>query len=83
MVGFHSDMMWLPEHQVGAVVLTNGDPGWIVRDEFRRNGGRCDDASASALLAGHGQDRPLIVMGDLNDEPPRPPPRSCKARGCG
>ena len=32
MVGFHSDMMWLPEHGVGAVVLTNGDPGWIVRD---------------------------------------------------
>jgi CubicO group peptidase (beta-lactamase class C family) len=36
MVGFHSDMMWLPEHGVGAVILTNGDPGWIVRDEFRR-----------------------------------------------
>ena len=36
MVGFHSDMMWLPAHGVGAVVLTNGDPGWIVRDEFQR-----------------------------------------------
>jgi CubicO group peptidase (beta-lactamase class C family) len=36
MVGFHSDMMWLPEHGVGAVILTNGDPGWIVRDVFRR-----------------------------------------------
>jgi hypothetical protein len=36
MVGFHSDMMWLPEQGVGAVILTNGDPGWIVRDEFRR-----------------------------------------------
>ena len=36
MVGFHSDMMWLPEHGVGAVVLTNGDPGWIVRDELQR-----------------------------------------------
>jgi len=36
MVGFHSDMMWLPKHGVGAVVLTDGDPGWIVRDEFRR-----------------------------------------------
>jgi CubicO group peptidase (beta-lactamase class C family) len=35
-VGFHSDMMWLPEHGVGAVVLTNGDPGWILRDLFRR-----------------------------------------------
>lgn len=24
-------MMWLPEHGVGAVVLTNGDPGWMIR----------------------------------------------------
>jgi hypothetical protein len=29
-------MMWLPEHGVGAVVLTNGDPGWLVLDSFRR-----------------------------------------------
>ena len=36
MVGFHSDMMWLPEQQVGAVVLTNGDPGWLIRGNFRR-----------------------------------------------
>jgi hypothetical protein len=36
LVGFHSDMIWLPEHDVGAVILTNGDPGWLVRDLFRR-----------------------------------------------
>jgi CubicO group peptidase (beta-lactamase class C family) len=36
MVGFHSDMMWLPQQQVGAVVLTNGDPGWLIRGHFRR-----------------------------------------------
>jgi hypothetical protein len=36
MIGFHSDMMWLPEHEVGAVVLTNGDPGWVLRDVFQR-----------------------------------------------
>lgn len=36
MVGFHSDMMWLPEHGVGAVVLTNGDPGWLIRSGFQR-----------------------------------------------
>jgi CubicO group peptidase (beta-lactamase class C family) len=36
MVGYHSDMMWLPEQQVGAVVLTNGDPGWQIRGHFRR-----------------------------------------------
>lgn len=34
--GYHSDMMWLPEHGVGAVVLTNGDPGWLIRTLFRR-----------------------------------------------
>jgi beta-lactamase family protein len=36
MVGFHSDMMWLPAHGIGAVVLTNGDPGWLIRGQFRR-----------------------------------------------
>ena len=36
MVGFHSDMMWLPEQKVGAVILTNADPGWILRTQFRR-----------------------------------------------
>lgn len=36
MIGFHSDMIWLPEQQVGAVVLTNGDPGWLIRSGFRR-----------------------------------------------
>lgn len=34
--GYHSDMMWLPEHGVGAVVLTNGDLGSVIRDQFRR-----------------------------------------------
>lgn len=36
MIGYHSDMMWLPEHNVGAVVLTNGDPGWYIRGRFQR-----------------------------------------------
>jgi CubicO group peptidase (beta-lactamase class C family) len=36
MIGFHSDMMWLPEHGVGAVILTNADGGWFIRDLFRR-----------------------------------------------
>ncbi|MBI2373773.1 MAG: beta-lactamase family protein [Deltaproteobacteria bacterium] len=36
MIGYHSDMMWLPEHGIGAVVLTNGDPGWLIRTLFRR-----------------------------------------------
>jgi CubicO group peptidase (beta-lactamase class C family) len=36
LIGFHSDMMWLPEQNVGAVILTNSNPGWILRDQFRR-----------------------------------------------
>jgi CubicO group peptidase (beta-lactamase class C family) len=36
MIGFHSDMIWFPEQDVGAVVLTNADPGWILRTVFRR-----------------------------------------------
>jgi CubicO group peptidase (beta-lactamase class C family) len=36
MIGFHSDMIWLPGQNVGAVILTNADPGWILRTQFRR-----------------------------------------------
>ena len=36
LIGFHSDMMWLPEQKVGAVILTNSNPGWILREHFRR-----------------------------------------------
>ena len=36
MVGYHSDMIWLPEQNVGAVVLTNADLGWLIRGAFQR-----------------------------------------------
>jgi CubicO group peptidase (beta-lactamase class C family) len=36
LIGYHSDMMWLPEHNVGAVILTNADPGWALRGPFGR-----------------------------------------------
>jgi CubicO group peptidase (beta-lactamase class C family) len=36
LVGYHSDMMWLPQQNVGLVILTNGDPGWLLRDRIRR-----------------------------------------------
>jgi len=36
MIGYHSDMIWLPEHHVGAVILTNADPGWVLRGAFGR-----------------------------------------------
>jgi CubicO group peptidase (beta-lactamase class C family) len=36
MIGYHSDMIWLPQQNVGAVILTNGNPGWQIRGRFRR-----------------------------------------------
>jgi hypothetical protein len=36
LIGFHSDMIWLPQANVGAVILTNGDPGWLIRSRFSR-----------------------------------------------
>jgi CubicO group peptidase (beta-lactamase class C family) len=36
LIGYHSDMLWLPEHNVGAVILTNADPGWSLRGPFGR-----------------------------------------------
>lgn len=36
MIGFKSDMMWLPEHGVGAVILTNADAGGLLQSRFRR-----------------------------------------------
>jgi hypothetical protein len=34
--GYHSDVIWLPDFDVGAVVLTNGDGGSEIRNRFRR-----------------------------------------------
>jgi hypothetical protein len=36
MIGYKSDMMWLPEHGVGAVVLTSSDMGTGLHTAFRR-----------------------------------------------
>ena len=36
MIGYHSDMIWLPQQNIGAVILTNGDPGWLIRARFSR-----------------------------------------------
>lgn len=34
--GYRSDMIWLPQHGVGAVILTNSDSGSSLRSAFRR-----------------------------------------------
>ncbi len=36
LAGYHSDMMWLPEYGVGAVILTNADSGAIIRGPLLR-----------------------------------------------
>jgi len=36
LIDYHSDMMWIPEANVGAVVLTNGDLGPSIRGQFQR-----------------------------------------------
>jgi CubicO group peptidase (beta-lactamase class C family) len=36
MLGYHSDMLWLPDHGIGAVILTNGAAGGLLRDSFQR-----------------------------------------------
>jgi hypothetical protein len=73
MIGFHSDMMWLPEHNVGAVVLTNGDPGWQIRSGFRRKllevlfDGKPEadaalEANSKAYLSGMAVEYELLVV---------------------
>ncbi|HKA25486.1 MAG TPA: serine hydrolase domain-containing protein [Candidatus Eisenbacteria bacterium] len=35
-VGYHSDMIWLPEYGVGAVILTNSESGFLILEPLRR-----------------------------------------------
>jgi hypothetical protein len=36
LLGYHSDMMWFPEQGIGAVILTNSDPGVVLRSPLMR-----------------------------------------------
>lgn len=36
MIGFKSNMMWLPDQGVGAVILTNSDLGYTLQNAFQR-----------------------------------------------
>ena len=36
MIGYKSDMVMLPEHGVGAVILTNADTGSVLANAFGR-----------------------------------------------
>lgn len=71
LIGYHSDMIWLPEQNVGAVILTNGDPGWLIRTRFSRKlleilfDGRPEadallSADAKSFYASRAADRKLL-----------------------
>lgn len=86
MIGYHSDMMWLPEHGVGAVILTSSDPGWTLRDLFRRKllevlfDGEPEatdklDAAAEAFYASRAAERALLTI------PPDPEQAAALAMG--
>ncbi len=73
LIGYHSDMLWLPEQNVGAVILTNGNPGWILRTELRRKllevlfDGRPEAdqrvaAAAKTFFAGLAAERKLLTV---------------------
>jgi CubicO group peptidase (beta-lactamase class C family) len=36
LAGYHSDMIWLPDHGIGAVILTNANSGVIIRGPLLR-----------------------------------------------
>lgn len=36
LIGYHSDMFWIPDAGVGGVILTNADPGAFLRGPFVR-----------------------------------------------
>jgi CubicO group peptidase (beta-lactamase class C family) len=73
LIGYHSDMIWLPQQNVGAVILTNGNPGWSIRSRFRRKllevlfDGRPEAdallaADARSFFAGMAADRKLLTI---------------------
>ena len=73
LIGYHSDMIWLPQQNVGAVILTNGDPGWILRSRFSRKllevlfDGRPEadaqlDAEGKRYFSSLAADRKLLVV---------------------
>ncbi len=73
LIGYHSDMIWLPQQKVGAVVLTNGNPGWLIRSHFSRKllevlfDGRPEadsllSADARSFFASLAADRKLLTV---------------------
>jgi len=79
MVGYHSDMIWLPQQNVGAVILTNSDPGWLIRGRFQRKllevlfDGRPEadallKSDAESFFAARAADRKLLTVPAVSSE---------------
>jgi len=79
MVGYHSDMIWLPQQNVGAVILTNSDPGWLIRGRFERKllevlfDGRPEadallKSDAESFFAARAADRKLLTVPAVSSE---------------
>ena len=79
MVGYHSDMIWLPQQNVGAVILTNSNPGWLIRGHFRRKllevlyDGRPEadallKSDAESFFAARAADRKLLTVPAVSSE---------------
>ncbi len=59
LIGFHSDMIWLPEADVGLVILTNSDRGVAMRGLVRRR-------LLELLYDGKPEAEAALVQGDKN-----------------
>jgi len=71
--GYHSDMIWFPDQDMGAVILTNSDPGYALRGPLLRRmlelvfDGKPEaqaalDASVTQIKASRAKERERLVI---------------------
>jgi hypothetical protein len=81
LIGYRSNMLWLPDHQVGAVVLTNSDSGATMLRPFQRKvlevlfDGRPEADADIQALATAMANRPSSTSANGNRRSPRAPIR--------
>ena len=80
MIGYNSDMMWLPEHGVGAVILTNSDPAARSCGPFRR---KLLEVLFDGKRRGRGRRRGARPRPCASGWPPSASCSSCRADGRG
>jgi hypothetical protein len=73
--GYRSNMLWLPEHGVGAVILTNGDRGGVLHGQFQRKllellfDGKPEAEAAVAAAGKNTLDELAVLRKDLSIPP--------------